>query len=295
MAVRALQADGNGGIEVLTLRDVPAPEATSGQILVRTVSSTINPLDIKMRGKNVPFPVTLGCDVAGIVVESEAADYRPGDRVIGLTYPDDGAGAWTDLVALSPVQVAHAPASVSLAEAATIPLAGLTALQTWDALTLSPGARVLVLGAAGGIGGFAVQLAVHAGMNVDALVACAEQIDSVLSLGADLVTDNHAALPGHAYDAVFDPIVAPRLGIDVREFVTPDAQYVAVGSDESQIPGGQEVSVDDDPDGLRRLAELVDSGAVKARIAGHYPVQQFRAAHQRFEAGGLSGRVVLHF
>jgi NADPH:quinone reductase-like Zn-dependent oxidoreductase len=284
-----------GGVEVLTLREVPAPVVNPGQILVRTVASTINPLDIKMRGKDLPFPVTFGSDVAGIVVESDVADYRPGDRVMGLVSPKDGVGAWSDLVPLDQVEIAHAPASVSLAEAATIPLAGLTALQTWDALTLSPGARVLVLGAAGGIGGFAVQFAVQAGMKVDALVSGASQVDSARSLGAGLVTDDPGALPVHAYDAVFDPIVAPLRGIDVREFVAADAQYVAVGRDESKVPGGMEVTVDDDPAGLRRIAELVDAGSVALRIAGHYPVQQFRAAHAQFEAGGLSGKVVLHF
>src|SRR4051812_23426251 len=90
-----LQLDRPGGIEALTLREVPPPAAGPGQVLVRTVASTINPLDRKTRGKpDLPFPLTLGSDLAGIVVTSDIPGYRPGDRVIGLTFPkDDGIGA----------------------------------------------------------------------------------------------------------------------------------------------------------------------------------------------------------
>jgi NADPH:quinone reductase-like Zn-dependent oxidoreductase len=199
------------------------------------------------------------------------------------------------LVALGAAQVAPAPATVALAEAATLPLAGLTALQTWDAVRLSPGDRVLVIGAAGGIGGFLVQLAVHAGMKVDALVSRPAHVEPTARLGAGLVAADPGGLPAHGYAAILDPIAAPTMGIDVRRLLAEGGQYVAVGSDESGIAGGQEVSVDDDPAGLRRLAELADAGAITPRIAAHYGLAEFAAAHARFEAGGQFGKVVLHF
>ena len=296
MSVRALQLDRSGGIDALTLREVPAPTPKPGQILVRTVASTINPLDRKTRRKpHVPFPITLGCDVGGVVVESDAADFRPGDRVIALTFPlDHGVGAWSDLVALDPQQIAHAPATVSLSDAATIPLAGLTGLQAWDVVDLPPGERVLVTGAAGAIGGYVVQLASHAGMKVDGLVSRSSHVRPVNGLGAGFVTSDPGELPPHAYAAIVDPIGAPAKGVDVREFVAEGGQYVAVGSDESQIPGGREVSVDDDPAGLARLVTLVDDGALELRVAAHYGLHEFRAAHEYFESGGLFGKVVLH-
>jgi NADPH:quinone reductase-like Zn-dependent oxidoreductase len=296
MAVRALQLDRPGGLDALTLREVPAPSPKPGQLLVRTVASTINPLDRKTRTKaHLRFPVTLGSDVAGVVVESDAADFRPGDRVIALTFPtDDGVGAWSDLVALGPEQVAHAPTTASLTEAATIPLAGLTALQAWTAVDVSPGERVLVTGAAGAIGGFLVQLASDAGMKVDGLVSRRSHVDSVKRLGAGFVTADPGDLPAHAYGAIVDPIVMPSKGADLREFAADGGQYVAVGSDESQIPGGREIDVDDDPVGLSRLVELVDGGALELRVAAHYSLRDFRAAHEFFESGGVLGKVVLH-
>jgi NADPH:quinone reductase-like Zn-dependent oxidoreductase len=297
MTVRALQLDRPGGIDALTLREVPPPTVNPGQLLVRTVASTINPLDRKMRNRaNLSFPVTLGSDIAGVVVASDLPDYRPGDRVIALTWPEDaGAGAWSDLVALDAEQVAHAPATASLAEAATIPLAGLTALQTWNVLDLSPGDRVLVTGAAGAIGGFLVQLAAHAGMKVDGLVSRPAHIEPTASLGADLVAANPDNLPEHAYSAIVDPIGLPAKGVDVRRFIADGGQYVAVGSDESKIPGGRAVTVDDDPAGLHRLTELVDAGALDLRIAAHYALSDFAAALTFFESGGQFGKAVLHF
>src|SRR5262245_39705640 len=133
MTTRALQLDRPGDVDGLVLREVAAPVARSGQVLVRTVASTINPLDIKMRRKSgYEYPITLGCDLAGIVVSSDVAAYQPGDPVIAVSaLHDDWVGAWTDLVALDADQLAPAPASVSLSEAATIPLAGLTALHAW--------------------------------------------------------------------------------------------------------------------------------------------------------------------
>src|SRR4051812_20198351 len=104
MTVRALQLDRPGGIDALALRDVSPPAARPGQVLVRTVASTINPHDRKMRNKPIrAFPVTLGADIAGVVVASDIADYLPGDRVIALAWPgEDGGGAWCDLAALDP-------------------------------------------------------------------------------------------------------------------------------------------------------------------------------------------------
>jgi NADPH:quinone reductase-like Zn-dependent oxidoreductase len=297
MSTRAVQIDQPGGLEVLTLREVPPPTVGSGQVLVRTVASSLNPIDRKMRArKTLTFPVTLGWDVAGIVLESDAVGYHAGDRVIAMTDPvDTPIGAWTDLLALDGDQLAHAPTTVSLSQAATIPLVGLTGLQAWGTLVVSPGDRVLVTGAAGAIGGFVVQFAVNAGIRVDGLVSRSAHIDAAKILGAELVTTDPAALPTGSYDAIVDTVALPSKGVDVRALVNEKGQYVATGKDDSQIPGGHAIRVRQDPEGLAGLVRMVDAGTLKLRIAAHYGLLEFREAHEHVEAGGLLGKVVLEF
>lgn len=295
--MRVVQADGLGGAEVLALRETAEPSCGPGQVLVRSVASTVNPVDRKMRAnQNLSFPITLGWDVAGIVVESAVAEYQPGDRVIAMTNPmQSGIGAWADLVALDASHLAHAPLSVSLAEASGIPLAGLTAQQAWAKLELSPGDRVLVTGTAGAIGGFAVQFAAHDGVQVDGLVARPTHIDHVKELGAGFVTEDPSAVPKRAYAAIIDTVSLPTKGVDVREFVTVGGQYVATGKDSSGIPGAQSVMVSHDPDGLAHLAKLVDDGALRLRVVAHYGLEDVRVADEHAATRGLLGKVVLHF
>ncbi|NIK61410.1 NADP-dependent oxidoreductase [Kribbella shirazensis] len=297
MMIRVVQADRKGGIEVLSLRELPAPTIGAGDLLVRTIASTINPVDRNIRLRDLNFPLTFGWDIAGVVVESNVLDFSPGDRVIAMTNPmPKGVGAWADLVALDAGTVAHAPSTASLAEAATIPLAGLTALQAWNMLTLSAGDRVLVTGAAGAIGGFAVQLAVHAGVHVDGLVSRPGHVNAARSLGAGFVTKDPKALPLNTYDAILDSIRLPAMSIvDVRELVKENGQYVVTGKDESNIPGGHAIQVTADRDGLQQLVKMVDAGALQLRIAAHYPLSQIHDAHQHFEAGGVLGKIVIDF
>jgi NADPH:quinone reductase-like Zn-dependent oxidoreductase len=297
MNPRAVQADRTGGIDVLTLRLVPPPTAGAGQVLIRTVASTINPVDRKMRAnESLKFPLTLGWDISGVVIESNVPDYKPGERVIAMTNPmATGVGAWTDLVALDAGQVTHAPVGVSLGEAATIPLAGLTGLQAWNTLVLSPGKRVLVTGAAGAIGGFVVQLAVSAGVHVDGLVSRPGHVSPVRNLGARFVTEDPAGLPPRSYDAVIDTIALSSRGVDVRQLVSRNGQYVTTGQDESKLPGGHSIRVRHDPEGLGHLVKLVDDGTLRLRVAAHHRLHKIHDAHKQVEAGGLLGKVVVDF
>jgi NADPH:quinone reductase-like Zn-dependent oxidoreductase len=297
MNSRAVQADRMGGIDVLSLREVPVPTAGVGEVLVRTVASSLNPVDRKMRAnQNLAFPLTFGWDIAGVVVESNVLEYRPGDRVVAMTNPmATGVGAWTDFLSVGAEQLAHAPKSVSLSEAATLPLAGLTALQAWNSLAISAGDRVLVTGAAGAIGGIVVQLAANAGIQVDGLVSRPSHVDLVKSLGAGYVTNDPAALPTGTYNAIVDTIALPTNGVDVRELVTKDGQYVATGKDDSKIAGGHSVRVTHDPAGLGNLVKMVDDGMLKLRVVARYGLDEVHAAHEYVEAGGLPGKVVLNF
>ena len=153
--MRAIQIDRFGGPTVLEVREVPNPVPAAGELLVRTTASSINPVDVKTRSRVYetgipPLPMMLGWDLAGMVADRGTTVLRPGQRVIAMS-PQlaAGAGTWADLVALPAGLVAPAPATVSLGEAATLPLAGLTAWQALDWLRLGVGDRLLVTGGAG--------------------------------------------------------------------------------------------------------------------------------------------------
>jgi NADPH:quinone reductase-like Zn-dependent oxidoreductase len=143
--MRAIQIDRFGGPEVLEVREVADPAPAAGELLVRTIASSINPVDVKTRGHVYdtgmpPLPMTLGWDLAGVVADPGPSALRPGQRVIAMS-PQlaAGVGTWADLVVLPAGVVASAPARVSLAEAATVPLAGLTAWQALHWLSLTEG------------------------------------------------------------------------------------------------------------------------------------------------------------
>ncbi|WP_326824926.1 NADP-dependent oxidoreductase [Streptosporangium sp. NBC_01756] len=292
--MRAIQIDRHGGPEVLTLREVPEPVATPGTVLVRTIASSLNPVDWKTRAWDIgpAFPMTLGWDLAGIVISAGTSGYRPGDRVIAMSAQvATGLGTWADLVALPERLLAPAPAATSLTEAATLPLAGLTALQALARIRPARGDRLLVTGAAGGVGGLAVQLARRSGAVVDGLVSTAAHVPEVRSLGAETVVHDPGMLESGVYHAVFD-----TAGAAVEHALAPGGRYVAISDDPlPDVPGAAKSYVQEDGRALAELAALVDSGELRLRVAEHHPVHAVRHAHERFERGGLLGKVVLTF
>jgi NADPH:quinone reductase-like Zn-dependent oxidoreductase len=298
--VRAVQVDRPGGPDVLQVREVAAPVLGAGEVLVRAVATSLNPVDAAMRANGrLAFPLTLGWDLAGVVVESGVADFDPGDRVMALVDPyRTGRSAWADLVAVMPDALAAAPATAAFTEAATLPLAGLTALQCWTRPPLPATPRVLVIGAAGAVGGYLVQLAVGSARHpavVDGLVSRPAHVSATKDLGADLVTTDPAALPDHAYDVVFDTARQATSGLDVGRLLRPDGQYVAPSKNLPDVANAHSVMVSPDARRLGDLARLVDSGKLQVRVSAHYPLRAIREAHRHFEAGGLTGKVVLVF
>lgn len=299
MSNRAVQIDRRGGPDVLEIREVPVPTLQAGEVLVRTAASSINPVDWKTRewDRGPALPMTLGWDLAGVVVASTVAGFRPRDRVVAMSHQlSTGRGTWTDLVALPSRLLAPAPARVALTEAATLPLAGMTAAQAMRDMQPRPGARILVAGAAGGVGALFLQLAALAGVRVDGLVSRNPHVAPIAELGAGLVTDDPHALPRRAYDAVFDTAGLERASVDAAALLAGGGQYVSITDDPlPDIPGARTVQVREDGAELARLVRLVDDGGLRLRVAECHPVHEVRAAHRRFEAGGLFGKVVLSF
>ncbi|WKE67841.1 NADP-dependent oxidoreductase [Streptomyces sp. WP-1] len=310
--MRAVRIHAHGGPEVLTVEEIADPEPESGpasdadssadaesapgagEVLVRTVASSLNPVDWKTRAWDVgpALPVTLGWDLAGIVVASSAPEFAVGDRVIAMSAQlATGLGTWAELVRLPVRLLAHAPRTLTLAEAATLPLAGTTAVQALAALRPESRARLLVTGAAGAVGGLAVQLAHRAGVSVDALVSRPEHIEVVREFGAAAVTHSVAELPQGTYDAVLD-----TAGVDVTRALADGGSYISVSDAPlPDVAGAAKSYVQESSKDLAELVDLVDAGRLKVRVAAHYPLTEVRAAHERFEAGGLSGKVVLLF
>src|SRR3954447_1371793 len=121
--MRAVQIDRHGGIDVLTLREVPTPVPAAGEVLVRTIASSINPVDWKTRewDRGPAFPMTLGWDLAGVVVDSDDPEFRPGDRVVAMSGQlATGIGVWSDLVCLPGAIVAPAPIRLPLVDSAAL-------------------------------------------------------------------------------------------------------------------------------------------------------------------------------
>ncbi|MFC0865906.1 NADP-dependent oxidoreductase [Sphaerimonospora cavernae] len=290
----AVQIDRHGGPELLTVRDVAPPTPKLGEVLVRTVASTLNPVDWKTRVWDVgpAFPMTLGWDIAGIVIASRTPDFAIGDRVVAMSAQvATGLGTWAELVALPARLVSHAPVSVPLTEAAALPLAGVTAFQALARLNLAQGERLLVTGAVGAVGRTAVALAAHGGAVADGLVSREEHLQPARSLGLQHASASIADLKGESYDAIFD-----TAGVDVSHALASGGRYVSVADEPlPSIPGAQKSYVQENREHLAELVRLVDADVLRPHIAHYFSVHQVRAAHELFEKGGLTGKVGLCF
>ena len=307
--MRAVVVRAFGGPEVLEIADVPSPAAGEGQVRIRVEAATVNPVDLATRSGGltqaglVPARdvIGLGWDVAGVVEESGAAGFAPGDRVVGLSDRlDVPLGPQADQVVLDADAVALAPAGVSSAEAATLPLGGLTAVQSLDLLDLSAGQTLLVTGAAGAVGGFAVELAAVRGLRVVAVAGAADE-PLVRELGATWFVPRTARL-GEAVRAlvpggVDGALDAAVLGVAALDAVRSGGSFVAVvgGGEPVPLRGTRVVNQWIRADGARLadLVALVEAGSLTLRVAETLPLDQVAMAHERLAKGGLRGRLVL--
>ena len=223
---------------VLDLGEVDIPVPEDDQVLVRVCASSVNPVEwygvtgpLFARvgaGFRKPKDPRLGADLAGVVeaVGRDVQDLRPGDEVFG-----SGAGAWAEYAVARAARIALKPANVSFEEAATVPIAGLTALQALrDHGQVEPGQKVLINGASGGVGTFAVQLAKAFGAEVTA-VCSTRNVEQALALGADRVVDytkEDFTNLGIRHDLMVD-VAGSRSFLACRRALKPDATFVLVG------------------------------------------------------------------
>lgn len=269
--------------------DLPEPTVGVDDVLVRVHASSVNPVDAAIASGMLKgmfeyaFPVVLGRDYAGVVeqVGSGVTRYAAGDEVYGFVLhanPTVHDGAWAELVVLpEDNSIARKPATIGLAAAGAAPLAGLIALAAVDALDVSEGDTVLVVGASGGVGSFAVQLAAHAGATVIA-PALPEDEDYLRGLGVGELLERDADTAAavrerHPYgvDALLDLVSYAPDGFDANAAtLKAGGRAASPNSAAGDGPGRSNPMATPTPENLQRLAELLDGGVLRVPIQDGY-------------------------
>ena len=304
--MRGVAYDEFGGPEVLTLRvDLPDPPVGPDTVLVRVHAAGVNPVDTGIRQGNLAgffphhFPIVPGWDVAGVVEAAGPAvtAFAPGDEVYGYVRRDDVQwGTTAEFVPAPQRCLARKPSSLSFAEAAGVPLAGMTAYQALtEALEIGEGDRVLVHRAAGGVGFFAVQIAVALGAHVVG-TASPRNHGFLRDAGAAEVLD-YSAGPiseqlSEPVDAVLDLVGGDTLA-DAPGQVRDKARIASVVDPSVNGMGGRYVFVRPEHEHLEELARMADAGQLRVPIAKAFPLEETAAAQDLVAGGHVRGKVVV--
>jgi NADPH:quinone reductase len=303
-----------GDPSVLRTVTLPVPSPGPGQVRVKVVAATVNPTDIAFRQGGRPLPegveppYVAGMDLAGVIDEAGpdvSREWRRDDRVMAAVSPwVPGGGAQAEYVLVAEDQLARVPDGISLEAAATLPMNGMTVRTALDMLGLRPGQTLAVTGAAGAVGGYAIQLGTHEGLEVVADAAPADE-DLVRRLGARHVVPrgrNFAAAVREVYPGGVDGLIdAALLGPAALPAVRDGGQLIAVrpfqGETERDITVSLVLVGNHLHEGTRlaELADLAATGTLTLRIAERFPAERAAEAHRRLEAGGVRGRLVLTF
>ncbi|MEV4060015.1 NADP-dependent oxidoreductase [Nonomuraea dietziae] len=299
-----------GGSGSPRLIEAPLPQAGRGQIRIKVAAAGVNPFDLAVAaGVLADYGVArkldaygLGFDAAGVVDQvGEGAAFALGQEVIALASRLEApTKAQAEYVVVDARAAALAPRGVSAAEAATLPLNALTAWQSLDRAHLRQGETVLVTGAAGAVGGYAVELAAARGLRV---VAAAGRQDEELvrGFGAEWFVSREENLaeavrrqvPG-GVDAVIDAAITGLAGLDA---LRDGGAFIALSAGVAPVPlRGTDVATvffREEPRQLAEIVRLAELGRLTTRVAGTYPLEKAADAHARLSAGGVRGRLVL--
>ncbi|VXC56550.1 NADP-dependent oxidoreductase [Aeromicrobium sp. 9AM] len=309
--MKAIRFHEYGEADVLRYEDTDVPAPGPAQVRIRVAGTSFNGVDGNIRAGLMqgPMPLSLphipGLDVAGTVDEigEGVTELKVGDKVVGfLPFGDDGAAA--EYVVAAASGLALAPETIPLADAAAFPIVGLTAYQAlFDHADLKAGQRILVNGADGAVGGYAVQLAKAAGAYVIA-TASSHTSDDVRAKGADEVIDHTTT---DVVGAVTEPIdvllnLAP---IDPDTFaalagrvgdggvVVSTTVWMPAPSDDERGVRGIDLYVNNDRDQLAGLVDRIDSGNLTVDVARRVPLNELPAIHKAAAAGSLHGKIVV--
>ncbi|TVR70475.1 MAG: NAD(P)-dependent alcohol dehydrogenase [Marinilabiliales bacterium] len=308
--MKALVINKYGGPEQLRAEEVAIPERGKSELLVRIHAAGVNPVDFKIRNGSMKFitgsrfPRILGGDIAGVVEQADPrSSYRPGDKVFGMLSLK--GGGYAEFVTMKESQVCLIPEGLGMTDAASVPLAALTALQALrKGGNIQPGDRVLVNGASGGVGIFAVQIAKAEGAHVTA-VCSARNTEFVSSLGADKVIDYNSEdfTKGRTrYKKVFDA-VAKSSFYKCSKILEKGGRYITTVPNKGLFffqslnftrskkagfimakPSGSDLGF---------IAGLIEQGLLRTYVQKVFPLEEGSAAHELIETERVRGKLVL--
>lgn len=305
--MKAAQINRYGSDAVEINKNAPMPDLAEGKVAVEVHAASVNPIDWKIKEgylKQTKFPATLGGDFSGIVtgIGEGVTELKKGDEVYGQAIVlGGGSGSLAEYLTADAKTVAKKPKKLGHVEAASLPLAGVSAYQALaEHVKLAKGQKILIHGGAGGIGTFAIQIAKHMGAHVTT-TASADAGAYLKGLGADEVIDyrsQHFENMAKGYDAVFDTVggetyrksflVLRKGGILVSMTEQPDAELMEKYGVNAI---GQFTKVNTER--LSKLAELADKGAIKAHIDKIFPLEQAGEALTHLQKGHPKGKVVV--
>lgn len=312
MTIQQLAITAFGDADCLQLQSatIPAPEAR--QVLINVAYAGVNPIDAKTRAglgwaaqqNRDKLPWVPGYDIAGVIaaVGEEVTEWREGQRVCGfIGFPLQGGG-YSEQVLAEADSLSRVPASVSLAEAAALPLAGQTAWQALEKASVQAGERVLILAGAGGVGHLAIQLACRKGAEVVASCSAAN-LAYLTSLGAQAVDYQKGELASQlqAVDVLID-LVGGDIGMAALSCVKPGGRVVTVPTITAEsvtaaakVTGlhAQGMLVSPSVAQNDQMLAMMAEGALTVLIADQFPLAQGAEAHRQIETGRTRGKIVL--
>lgn len=315
--MKAITLAQNGGTENLIFSEIPTPQINENEVLVRVKAIGINPVDAFVRNHQFALemfvkpqpgePVIIGWDISGVVeaVGRSVTQWKAGDEVFGMVNFRGHGKAYAEYVAAPADQLALKPANISHEEAAAATLAALTA---WQALVtygkIQAGEKVLIHGAGGGVGHYAVQIARHFGAHVIG-TGSASKKDFILGLGVDqfidhtadrfedIVDDADIVLDSLFGDHIFRSLDSVKEGGRVIALLVPFTDEKLVSKVQKKNLYAHTLNVTSDGDDMQALAALLRSGALRSHISATYPFEDLAKAHEAIETGKTAGKIVV--